>query len=193
MMMVLARNWWAVGLRGLAAILFGLAAFIWPGLTIAVLIILFAAYALVDGIFNVIGSIRAAERGTRWWPLLLEGIAGIVAGLIAFFLPGLTAVALVFLIAAWAIVTGIFEIIAAIQLRHAIENEWLLGLSGIVSLAFAILLIARPGAGALAIVWIIGAYAIIFGLILLALAYRLHGLEQQARVRPEEPLRRSVA
>ena len=187
MIVVLARNWWAVGLRGLAAILFGLAAFIWPGLTIAVLIILFGAYAIVDGVFAIIGAIRAAERKTRWWPLLIEGIAGIIAGLIAFFLPGITAVALLFLIAAWAIVTGIFEIIAAIQLRHVISNEWLLGLSGLASLIFGLILIARPGVGALAVVWIIGAYAIAFGLILLGLSYRLHQLEQEGRASVMEP------
>ncbi len=193
MTIVHTRNWWAIALRGLAAVLFGLAALIWPGLTVRVLILLFGAYVLVDGIFAVIGSIRAAERHRRWWPHLIEGVAGIVVGLIAFFLPGLTAVALLFLIAAWAIVIGIFEIIAAIQLRHVISTEWLLGLGGIASLAFAILLIARPGVGALAVVWIIGAYAITFGVILLALAFRLRGLERAGRIGTTGPLERSAA
>lgn len=192
-MQILAHNWWAIALRGLAAVLFGLAALIWPGLTISVLILLFGAYAFVDGVFAIIGAIRAAEQHTRWWPLLLEGVAGIVAGLIAFFLPGLTAVVLLFVIAAWAFVIGVSEIIAAIKLRHVLTNEWLLGLGGLASLAFAILLIARPATGALAVVWIIGAYAIIFGVILLALGFRLRGIEQAGRITGGEPPETSAA
>ena len=173
-MAILARNWWAVGLRGLIAILFGLAAFFWPGLTLFALVILFGAYALVDGLFAILAAVRAAEQHTRWWSLVVEGLVGIAVGLLTFFYPGVTAVALLYIIAAWAIVTGIFEIIAAIQLHQEITNEWLLGLSGLASVLFGIVAMVTPGAGALAIVWLIGVYAIVFGVLQLGLAYRLH-------------------
>jgi uncharacterized membrane protein HdeD (DUF308 family) len=173
-MAILARNWWVLGLRGVIAILFGLAAFFWPGLTIFTLVILFGAYALVDGLFAILAAFRAAEQHTRWWPLVVEGLVGIAVGLLTFFYPGVTAVALLYIIAAWAIVTGIFEIIAAIQLHQEISNEWLLGLSGVASVLFGILAMVTPSAGALAIVWLIGVYAIVFGVLQLGLAYRLH-------------------
>ena len=173
-MAILARNWWAVGLRGLIAILFGLAAFFWPGLTLFALVILFGAYALVDGIFAILAAVRAAEQHTRWWSLVVEGLVGIAVGLLTFFYPGVTAVALLYIIAAWAIVTGTLEIIAAIQLHQEITNEWLLGLSGLASVLFGIVAMVTPGAGALAIVWLIGVYAIVFGVLQLGLAYRLH-------------------
>jgi uncharacterized membrane protein HdeD (DUF308 family) len=171
-----SRSWWALALRGVAAILFGLSAFIWPGLTLAVLILLFGAYVLVDGIFSIVGAVRASRLHERWWPMAVEGVAGIIAGLIAFFFPGITAIALLLLIATWAIVTGIFEIAQAIQLRQVVSNEWLMGLSGLASIVFGILLIVIPAAGALALVWLIGAYALVFGVLLLILAFRLRGL-----------------
>jgi len=170
---VLARNWWAVALRGIVAILFGLGAFLWPGITLGVLILLYGAYAIVDGIFALIAAVRGAARHERWVWLLLEGIVDIAAGVIAFVWPGITALVLLYLIAAWALVTGISEIAAAIRLRQAISNEWLLALAGVASILFGIILFVAPGAGALAVVWIIGAYALVFGIILLALAARL--------------------
>jgi uncharacterized membrane protein HdeD (DUF308 family) len=178
-MYVLARNWWALALRGLLAVLFGLAAFLWPGISLVALVTLFGAYALVDGIFAIVSAFRTSE----WWPLLLEGIAGIAAGVITFLWPGITAFALVYLIAAWAIVTGIFEIIAAVRLRKAIENEWLLGLGGLASVALGVIMIAAPGAGALGLVWAIGAYALVFGVTLIALGFRLRGLQERAEGR----------
>jgi len=173
MVVILAGKWWAVALRGLLALLFGIVAFIWPGISLAALVFLFGAYALADGIFTVITALRAPEGYRRWWVLLLEGVFGVTAGVLAFVWPGITALVLLYLIAAWAIVTGIFEIAAAIRLRKEITGEWLLALSGILSVLFGVLLLAWPGAGALAVVWLIGAYAIIFGALLIALGLRL--------------------
>lgn len=165
-----ARNWWTLALRGLFAVLFGIAAFVWPALTLAALVILFGAYALVDGLFALIGGIQ-----TRSWFFIIEGIVGIIAGILIFIWPGITALLLLTFIAGWAIITGIIEIIGAIRLRQVIANEWLLILGGVLSVLFDIILIAQPGAGALAVIWVIGAYALIFGITLIALAFRLRG------------------
>jgi len=173
MMEVLARNWWALALRGLFAILFGLLAFAWPGLTLAALVILFGAYALVDGVFALLAAVRAAEAHERWWLFVLEGLAGIAAGLLTFMWPGITALALLYLIAWWAVITGIFEIAAAIRLRKEISGEWALGLGGAASVIFGLVLLFRPGVGALAVIWLIGTYAFVFGVLLLMLGFRL--------------------
>ena len=170
----LPRHWWVVALRGLAAIIFGILAFIWPGITLAVLVYFFGAYAIVDGLLALYVAIRS--RGQQVWALVLEGILGIAAGLVAFFWPAITALALVYVIAAWALLTGVVEVIAAVQLRRAITNEWAFILSGVLSIIFGILLVIQPGAGALALVWLIGFYAILFGIGLLAFAWRLRGL-----------------
>ena len=175
MLETLARNWWAVVLRGACAILFGLATFAWPGITLAVLILLYGAYALADGVLAVISSVKARQGGFPWG-LFLAGIAAIVAGILAIMWPGLTAQALLYLIAAWAIVRGIFEIMAAVRLRKEIDNEWLLGLSGFVSIVLGVLLLAWPGMGVLALLWWIGAFAIVFGVFEIALGFRLKGL-----------------
>lgn len=172
---VLARNWWALALRGLFAIIFGLIALLNPGVTLIALIYLFGAYSLVDGIFGVAAAVRAAEAHNRWGWLLVEGIAGIITGLIAFLIPGLTALVLLYLIAAWALVTGVLELLAAFRLRGMIANEWLLLLGGAASIIFGVLLIVQPGAGALAVLWLIGAYALIFGILMLMFAFRLRG------------------
>jgi uncharacterized membrane protein HdeD (DUF308 family) len=172
----LTRNWRILAIRGAAGVLFGVAALVWPGLTLAVLVALFGAYALVDGVFAAVAAIRYRRQYGRWWALLLEGVLGIVAGLVAVLLPGLTAAVLVYLIAGWAVATGVFEIVAAVRLRQEIEGEWLLALSGVASVLLGVLLIVRPGPGALALVWLIGSYAIVFGALLLVLAFRLRGL-----------------
>jgi uncharacterized membrane protein HdeD (DUF308 family) len=164
-------------LRGILAILFGIAAFIWPGLTIEVLVLLFGAYALLDGIFAVIVGIQQYGETKRWWAVLLEGIAGIVLGVLTLFWPGTTATVLLAFIAAWAIVTGVFEIAAAVWLRKVIEGEWTLILAGAVSVLFGVLLVLQPTAGAVAIIWLIGAYAIVFGVLLSILALQLRNLE----------------
>lgn len=173
-MLLLSRNWWAVAIRGVVAIIFGLIALLWPGIALSALILVFGAYAIVDGIFALIAAVRAAEHHAAWWVLAIEGIIGIIAGIVAFVWPGLTALALLYVIAAWALVTGIFEILAAFRLRHEGTESWILGLAGIASIIFGLLLLIFPGAGALALLWLIGVYAIIFGILLLVMAWRLH-------------------
>jgi uncharacterized membrane protein HdeD (DUF308 family) len=171
---VLSRNWWALALRGLAAIVFGILAFTWPGITLWALILLFGAYMLVDGVFAIVAAVRAAGNEARWWLLLVEGILGVLAGIVAFVWPGLTALALLYFVAAWAIVTGIFEIVGAIRLRREIEGEWALILSGALSVLFGVLLAVIPApAGILSLLWLIGAYAVAFGLLLIILAFRV--------------------
>lgn len=170
---VLARNWWAVLIRGIIAVIFGILAYLWPGATWIAVAILFGAYALIDGIFAIIATVRAAETQQRWWPFLLEGIVGILIAAITFYDVRITIFALYFTIAAWAFLTGIFEIVAAIELRKHVANEFWLILGGIASIAFAVLMIWFPLAGFLAITWLIAAYAIVFGIMLIALAFRL--------------------
>lgn len=169
----LERNWWLPLVRGIAAILFGIAAFAWPGLTVAVLLMLFGAYALVDGIFGVVDSIRYRDRIANWGLWLLEGVLGIVVGGLTLLAPGVTAFVLLMFIAAWAIVGGILRIVAAIQLRKRIEGEWLMVLSGVLSIVFGGLLVTLPAAGILSLAWLIGCWAVLFGVVLIALAFRL--------------------
>jgi uncharacterized membrane protein HdeD (DUF308 family) len=173
MAMNLASHWWVLVLRGVAAVVFGVLALLYPPGAIAALVVLFGAYAIVDGIFNIVAAVRTPRGGERWGWLLFEGIISVVAGLVTLFWPGPTALALVLLIGAWSLVTGIAEIAAAIRLRKTIEGEWLLGLSGVLSIAFGILVFIAPGAGAVAIAIWIGAYAIAFGALLIALGVKL--------------------
>lgn len=178
----LAENWWAIALRGVAAIIFGLLTFILPGLSLVALILLFGAYAIVEGIFNVIAAVRRRPiEGSRWL-LLLEGLVSIAAGIVTFALPGLTALVLLYVIAAWAMVTGVLEIIAAVRVRKQIAGEFWLILSGALSIVFGALLMIAPGAGALALVLWIGAYAVVFGALLIALAFRLRRWRADERV-----------
>jgi uncharacterized membrane protein HdeD (DUF308 family) len=172
-MVSLSHNWWLIVLRGVLAILFGLTAFFWPGVTGLVLILFFGGYAFADGVIAVITGLSHVKDSPRWWVFLIEGLISIGAGSVAFIYPGLAGLALLALIAAWAILTGIFEIAAAIRMRREITNEWLLALGGILSILAGALLIAQPVAGGLAVVWIIGAYALIFGVLLIALGFRL--------------------
>ena len=177
---MLARNWWVLAIRGIAAILFGVGAFLWPDLTLAVLVLLFGAYTLVDGVFAVIAGIAARKEQQRWWMMILEGLAGIVVGILTFVIPGITALVLLYLIAAWSIVTGVLEIAAAIRLRKEIKGEWVLILAGIASVIFGVILILFPGAGALAVIWLIGSYALVFGVLMLVLAFRLRSRQGTA-------------
>src|SRR2546426_10279988 len=167
---VLTRNWWALALRGVFAILLGLAAFVLPGVTLAVFVALFGAYAIVDGVLAIIAGVRAAERHERWWSPVLKGLAGIVAGVLAFVWPALTALALLYLIAGWAIVTGILEIVAAVHLHRA-HGEWLLILNGVLSVLFGLLIIVLAGGWNLTLLWVIGKDSVVFGAVLLVLAF----------------------
>lgn len=176
MLLVYTSSWWALVLRGLAAIAFGVLAFVWPQITLTALVFLWGAYALVDGAFAIAAGVKSHGENKRWWVLLLEGILGVAAGLVAFLVPGITALVLLILIAAWAMVTGAFEIAAAIQLRKYIKGEWLLALAGVASVLFGLALLSNPAAGALALVWLIGAYSIVFGVLLIVLGVRLHSL-----------------
>ena len=176
MLVVFTSSWWALALRGLAAVIFGVLAFIWPHITLTVLVFLFGAYALIDGALAIIAGLRSHGEVKRWWLLLIEGILSVAAGIFAFVAPPITALILLVLIACWAIVTGAFEIGAAIQLRKYVQGEWLMALSGVISILFGAALLYNPVAGALAVVWIIGAYAIIFGVMLIALGFKLRGL-----------------
>ena len=169
----LARNWWLIALRGLFAVLFGLAALIWPNLILVSLVFLFGAYLLADGLLAVIAGVSRHNGSQPWWLLLIEGLMGIGAGVLTFLSPGLTAIALLYLIAVWAIITGMVEIVSAIRLRAEIENEGLLALSGILSVVLGVVLVIWPGASALGLVWLIGAYAVVFGLLQIALGFRL--------------------
>lgn len=182
MLEALSRFWWLVVLRGVFAIIFGILAFLWPGITIGALIILFGAYALVDGISTIITAISRRKSNSQWWVLLLEGIIGVVAGILAFVYPGMTALALLYFIAVWAILTGIMEIAAAIRLRKEIDNEWMMALGGVASIILGVLLLIFPGSGALGLLWVIAAYSIIFGILLIILGLRLRGARGMMRV-----------
>jgi uncharacterized membrane protein HdeD (DUF308 family) len=169
----LAKSWWLVLLRGIAGILFGLLAFAWPGLTLVTLVLLYGAYTLVDGVVALAAAFTGAARpGPTWW-LIIIGLLGIAVGAITFFYPGVTALVLVLLIGGWAVAHGIFEIIGAIQLRKEIDNEWWLILAGALSVIFGLMVLFAPGAGALALIWVIGAYSIVFGAMLIGLSLRL--------------------
>jgi uncharacterized membrane protein HdeD (DUF308 family) len=175
----ISRNWWTFALRGVAAIIFGVVAFARPGQALQALVLLFGAYAFVDGIFAMFAGIAARGYFERWWAMLLEGVAGVVIGLLTFFWPGITALVLLYFIAAWALITGIFEIVAAIQLRRVITGEWMLILGGLLSILFGVSLFVFPAAGAVSMIWVIGMYAIVFGISEIIFAFRLHGLRRE--------------
>lgn len=170
---MLSRYWWVIALRGLFALIFGVLAFVWPDLTLTALVLLFGAYALVDGVFAIVTGVQSRGRKPRWWAGLLEGLVGVAIGTLTFLWPEVTALALLYLIAFWATLTGVLEIWAAVELRREIQGEWLLILSGLASLVLGVLLVIQPGAGAVALVWLIGSYAVLFGILLIALGFRL--------------------
>jgi uncharacterized membrane protein HdeD (DUF308 family) len=169
----LGRVWWLVLLRGIAAIIFGVLAWAWPGVTLITLVLFWGAYALVDGAAALWAGWQAKDGAKPMWQVVLIGLVGIAAGIFTFFQPGITAFALLMLIAVWAIVTGVFQIAAAIRLRKEIANEWLLILSGALSVVFGALMVLNPGAGALAVLWLIGAFAILYGGLLVVLSLKL--------------------
>jgi uncharacterized membrane protein HdeD (DUF308 family) len=170
----LAKRWWVLVVRGLAAILFGCLAILTPGLSLLALVLMWGAYAVVDGVFHVMLAAQGARAGRRWGWLLFESIVSILAGVVTFAWPGITALMLVTVIACWAFLTGIAEIAAAVRLRHEIEGEWLLAASGVLSIVLGVLFLFFPAAGALAIAWVIGVYALLFGGLLVSLGVRIH-------------------
>ena len=172
MFSVLVRNWWAFIIRGVLAVLFGLIALFMPGITMLSLVLVFAAYAVVDGVFAIIGSVRAAQRGGRWGLLAFEGVVDILAGVAAAAWPGLTVVVFVALIAAWALITGGLMLAAAVNLDGAHGRIWLV-VSAIASILYGVLLVVAPMIGALVLTWWIGAYALIFGISMIVFALRL--------------------
>ena len=171
MLEAMTRNWGAIALRGFIAVLFGVIAFVWPGPTVAVLVLLLGAFALVEGVTNIVAGVRAREG----WAIF-EGIISVLVGIVIIVWPGITALALLYVVAAWAIITGIVRIVAAIQLRRVIRNEWLLVGSGVASIIFGVIAAAFPGAGILALIWLLGAWLIVLGVILIALALSLRQL-----------------
>jgi uncharacterized membrane protein HdeD (DUF308 family) len=167
----LSQHWWVVLLRGLLGILFGVMAFAWPGITLLVLVLLWGAYALIDGIFEVIAGIRG-----KWGSLVVLGLLGIAAGIITYWRPGITAITLVWVFAFWAIVAGVMQVAAAIRLRKEVQGEWLWIVSGLFTVLLGVLLLLYPGAGALSITWLIASLAIAWGILLVMLAFKLKGL-----------------
>ena len=168
----LARNWWLILLRGIFAIIFGVLTFAWPGITLVTLVLLYGAFAFADGVLALVAALTKGPAEPRWW-LALVGILGIGAGIATLMWPGLTGIILLYLIAGWAIASGIFEIVGAIRLRKEIDDEWLLIASGVVSVIFGLLILANPGAGALGVAFAIGAFAVLFGVLQVALSMRL--------------------
>jgi uncharacterized membrane protein HdeD (DUF308 family) len=175
---LMTQNWWAIALRGLVAVLFGIAAFMWPDITLWVLAPLFGVYAMINGIFAVIEAFGRDVSRERWLPLLFEGVVSIVVGAMILIWPGLTAMGLLFLIAFWAIMTGVFEIITAVRLRHEIRGEWLLALIAILSMAFGLLLLAFPAPGAFSVILMIRAFVFAIGALMMALAFKLRSLRR---------------
>jgi uncharacterized membrane protein HdeD (DUF308 family) len=179
----LSRNWGWVALRGVIAVLFGVFAFIAPASTLAVLILFWGAFAFVDGVLALVAAFKVRDQGRPFWPLLIAGLIGIAAGGATFVWPGMTALVLIMFIGAWAFVMGIFQMLAAIRLRREIEHEWLLVFSGALSVLFGLFVLFQPATGALALIWAIGAYAIVFGVLLIGLAFKLKGVA----ARPARP------
>jgi uncharacterized membrane protein HdeD (DUF308 family) len=179
MLEVMSRNWWAFLIRGIAAVLFGVAVLLWPGLALASLVLIWGAYAVVDGIFAIAAGIQGGPDVPNRWLAVLEGVVSIIAGVIAFIWPGITAMALLYVVAIWAILTGILEFVAAIQLRKELTGEFWLGLSGVLSIVFGVLLFIYPGSGMLSLLGMLGIYSIVFGASTIFLSFRLRSEIQQ--------------
>ena len=171
----LHRSWWLLLLRGIAAVAFGVLTFVWPQISLLTLIMVYGVYALIDGVLALIAAIRGGGFVPRWW-LALGGIASLAAGALAFVWPGLTALVLVYLIGFWSILRGVLEIIGAIRLRNEIANEWTLGVAGALSVIFGLILVIMPGAGAIGLLWLIATWAVLFGLLLIWVAFKVRKL-----------------
>ena len=169
----LASNWWALALRGAVSILLGLVAFTMPELTIAALVTIFGVYAFVEGVLAVMAALRGIKEDDRWGWMLTEGIVGIFAGCVAFFMPGVGTLAIVWLVAAWAVITGALEIGAAIRLRKIIQGEWMLMIAGVLTVLLGVFILSRPGLGVVLLATWLGVYAIFSGIVTLLLAFRI--------------------
>jgi uncharacterized membrane protein HdeD (DUF308 family) len=175
MLEMMSRNWWMLLIRGIAAVLFGIAAIFYPGLTLAVLVTIIAVYLFVDGVFALVSAIQHRDR-QGWWAVALEGVLCILAGIAAFLFPIAATLTFLYIVVFWAIATGVLEIIAAIELRKQIENEWWMILSGVFSIIFGIVLLLNPGDSILTLLWLFGGLAIAFGIMLVILAFRVRGM-----------------
>lgn len=180
---ILAGNWWAMALRGLAAIIFGLLALLATGVTILSLVLVFAATMLVDGVLNLIIGLRSIRRRERWGVFVLQGVASLLVAAIALLAPGVTVLAFVYLMAGWALASGVLALVAAVRLRGD-HGRWWLGLSGVLSVLAGLALAIAPLIGALVLTWWLGAYAVVFGVTLLVLAFRLRPHRQEGRPSP---------
>ena len=178
--MLLARNWWMFLLRGLVAILFGVVALLYPAAAFLSLVLVFGAFALIDGIFAIFAAFASDAKSENWWWLIFEGIFGILIGILTIWQPAAMGLAWVFIIAAWAIVTGVFEIFTAIRLRKVITGEWLLVLGGVLSIVFGVLALMSPGVGAFAIGTVAGLYGLLFGMLFVVLAFRLRNFSSRS-------------
>jgi uncharacterized membrane protein HdeD (DUF308 family) len=178
---ILSRYWWMTLLRGAIAVLFGMMLFAWPQMSLASLVLVFGAFAFADGVGNVVTAVGGRKEHENWWVLLLSGLAGIGIGILTLMNPAATALAILFYIAIWAIATGLLQIVAAIRLRKEIEGEFWLALAGLASVVFGVLLVARPAAGALTVLWLIASYSIVFGATLILLAFKARGWEKRVK------------
>jgi uncharacterized membrane protein HdeD (DUF308 family) len=184
MLELLSRFWWTLVLRGLAAIAFGLLAWFWPGVTVAVLVLFFGAYVLVDGVFALYSALSGRSPTESRWLVGLLGALGVLLGVLTLWKPAAAALVLLMYIAAWSLVTGVLQIVAAIRLRKEIEGEFWLGLAGALSVLFAVLVLIFPAAGALALIWVIAAYAVVYGIVLLILGLKLRKLHGAVTPKP---------
>lgn len=175
----LAKDWWLLLLRGLAAIAFGVLAIVWPGVTVLWMVLIYGVFALVDGVLAIVAAIKGGREVPRAW-LVITGLAGLAAGVVTLAWPGVTALVLLYFIAAWAVVTGVMQIVAAIRVRKEIEGEWLLIAGGALSVIFGLVLFARPGQGAIALAFAIGVFAVVYGVLLAAFGWRLRRHATQA-------------
>jgi uncharacterized membrane protein HdeD (DUF308 family) len=187
MTLLLASSWWSLGIRGVVAVLVGLVALAWPGIALSALVVLFGAYALIDGLTAFVGAWRARDAHEKWGALLIEGIAGVGAAVITVMWPLITVLALVYIVAGWALITGVLELGAAVRLRKHISGEWMLALSGVVSVVFGGVLAIFPVAGALTLAIWFGVYSLIFGALLVGLGIRLRGMRTVGADSTEAP------
>lgn len=176
---VASRIWWSLAIRGVLAILFGIVAFVYTGQTLLALVFVFGVFAVLSGIASIVAAVRSGEAHQRWGWLAASGLLSIAAGIVAFVWPGLTALAIVYLIGAWAIVTGVFEIAYALALPDTLAHPWLAALSGVLSVLFGIVLAVWPISGAVTLTWLVGIYAVLYGVTMLYYAYRLQALRHE--------------